>query len=81
MTIHLMTLRAVIARTSLSRTTLYRLQASGAFPHSIPVSIGRVAWIESVVDESIVREIIPQLKKVGAEGIIELPINKIIQKT
>jgi ATP phosphoribosyltransferase len=34
--------------------------------------------IESVVDESIVREIIPELKEAGAEGIIELPLNKII---
>ena len=34
--------------------------------------------IESVVDEVVVREIIPQLKKAGAEGIIELPLNKII---
>ncbi|MDD4873328.1 MAG: ATP phosphoribosyltransferase [Kiritimatiellae bacterium] len=34
--------------------------------------------VESVVDEKIVREIIPQLKKAGAEGIIELPLNKII---
>lgn len=34
--------------------------------------------IETVVDESIVREIIPQLKKAGAEGIIELPLNKVI---
>ncbi len=34
--------------------------------------------IESVVDESVVREIIPQLKKAGAEGIIELSLNKVI---
>jgi len=34
--------------------------------------------VESVVDEKVVREIIPQLKKAGAEGIIELPLNKII---
>jgi ATP phosphoribosyltransferase len=34
--------------------------------------------VESVVEESVVREIIPQLKKAGAEGIIELPLNKII---
>ena len=34
--------------------------------------------IESVVKESVVREIIPALKKTGAEGIIELPLNKII---
>ncbi len=34
--------------------------------------------IETVIDESVVREIIPQLKKAGAEGIIELPLNKVI---
>jgi ATP phosphoribosyltransferase len=34
--------------------------------------------IETVVEEAIVREIIPQLKKAGAEGIIELPLNKVI---
>lgn len=35
--------------------------------------------IESVVKESVVREIVPQLKNAGAEGIIELPLNKIIK--
>jgi ATP phosphoribosyltransferase len=35
--------------------------------------------IESVVEEKIVREIIPELKRVGAEGIIELPLNKVIR--
>ncbi len=34
--------------------------------------------IETVVDESVVREIIPKLKRVGAEGIIEIPLNKVI---
>lgn len=34
--------------------------------------------IESVVDEKIVREIIPLLKEAGAGGIIEIPLNKII---
>lgn len=34
--------------------------------------------VETVVDESVVREIIPELKKAGAEGIIELPLNKVI---
>lgn len=34
--------------------------------------------IETVIDETVVREIIPQLKKAGAEGIIELPLNKVI---
>ena len=34
--------------------------------------------VESVVPETVVREIIPKLKKNGAEGIVELPLNKII---
>ncbi len=34
--------------------------------------------IETVVDEPTVREIIPKLKQAGAEGIIELPLNKVI---
>jgi ATP phosphoribosyltransferase len=35
--------------------------------------------IESVVEERVVREIIPQLKRAGAEGIIELPLSKVIR--
>lgn len=34
--------------------------------------------IETVVDETVVREIIPRLKSAGAEGIIELGLNKVI---
>lgn len=38
------------------------------------------AWValETIIDEKIVREIIPQLKKAGAEDIIEYPLNKVI---
>ena len=38
------------------------------------------AWlsVEIVVDESIVRDLIPELKALGAEGIIEYPLNKVI---
>lgn len=34
--------------------------------------------IETVIDEAVVREIIPQLKSLGAEGIIEYPLNKVV---
>jgi ATP phosphoribosyltransferase len=34
--------------------------------------------VESVVEEPVVREIIPRLKEVGAEGIIEVPLNKVV---
>lgn len=34
--------------------------------------------IEVIIDEVVVREIIPQLKEMGAEGIIEYPLNKVV---
>ena len=34
--------------------------------------------VETIIDEKIVREIIPQLKAPGAEGIIEYPLNKVV---
>jgi len=51
---------------SLQAPTLNQLASEGWFS------------IESVVDESIVREIIPQLKDAGAEGIIEIGLNKVV---
>ena len=38
------------------------------------------AWvaIDVIVDEKVVREIIPQLKAQGAEGIVEYPLNKVV---
>jgi len=35
--------------------------------------------VETVIDEKLVRKIIPQLKAAGAEGIIEYSLNKLIQ--
>lgn len=38
------------------------------------------AWVavDTVVDEYIVRDLIPKLKKAGAKGIVEYPLNKVI---
>ena len=38
------------------------------------------SWValETVIEESIVRQIIPELKAAGAEGIIEYALNKLI---
>jgi ATP phosphoribosyltransferase len=36
------------------------------------------AAIETIIDEKIVRVLIPDLKKAGAQGIIEYPLNKVI---
>ncbi len=34
--------------------------------------------VETIIDEHVVRELIPQLKRAGAEGIIEYPLNKVV---
>ena len=34
--------------------------------------------VESVISEQVVRDLIPELRQAGAEGIIEYPLNKII---
>ncbi len=34
--------------------------------------------VETIIDENVVRTLIPALKKAGAEGIIEYPLNKLI---
>jgi ATP phosphoribosyltransferase len=43
-------------------------------------SLYETPWfsVETVVDTSLVRDLIPQLMKAGAEGIIEYPLNKVI---
>ncbi|MGE5308601.1 MAG: ATP phosphoribosyltransferase [Deltaproteobacteria bacterium] len=42
--------------------------------------LSRGDWfaVETVIDEKVVRTLIPALKKAGAEGIIEYPLNKLI---
>ena len=50
MSTRLLPLRSVIDRTSLSRTSIYRLQALGEFPKSVPLG-GRVSWVEAEVSE------------------------------
>ena len=34
--------------------------------------------VETIIEESVAREIIPALKATGAEGIIEYPLNKVV---
>ncbi len=49
--------------------------------HSPTISqLSDAGWyaLEVIIDEKTVRDIIPKLKSVGAEGIIEYPLNKVI---
>ncbi|RKY85327.1 ATP phosphoribosyltransferase, partial [candidate division KSB1 bacterium] len=34
--------------------------------------------VEVIIDEKVVRDLIPKLKRAGAQGIVEYPLNKII---
>ena len=43
-------LKTVLARTGLSRTTLYRKMTEGTFPRNIRISIHGAGWHETAVD-------------------------------
>ena len=56
------------------------LKALPALRNPTISSLSQKGWIavETIVDEHVVREFIPKLKAVGAEGIIEYPLNKVV---
>ncbi len=47
-------------------------------PTISPLSNPDWVALETIIDESVVREIIPLLKELGAEGIVEYPLNKVV---
>jgi len=47
-------------------------------PTISPLSNPEWVALETIIDESVVREILPQLKSLGAEGIVEYPLNKVV---
>lgn len=71
----LLKMNAEESKTALISSILPSLHSPTINPLS---SSGWVA-IETVIEEKIVREIIPKLKEAGAEGIIEIPLNKLIR--
>jgi ATP phosphoribosyltransferase len=52
---------------SLKSPTISKLQAEGWYS------------VSTIVDESVVRDIVPELKAAGAEDIVEFPLNKIVE--
>jgi ATP phosphoribosyltransferase len=56
------------------------LQTLPALRNPTVSSLSLPGWVavETILDEHVVREIIPLLKAAGAEGIIEYPLNKIV---
>jgi len=47
-------------------------------PTISPLSEEGWVAVETVIDEILVRDMIPDLKNLGAEGIIEYPLNKLV---
>src|SRR5580692_4614598 len=47
-------------------------------PTISPLSNANWIALETIIDESVAREIIPRLKSLGAEGIVEYPLNKVV---
>ena len=47
-------------------------------PTVSPLTISGWIALEVVVEEKVVKKMIPELKRAGAEGIIEYPLNKLI---
>jgi ATP phosphoribosyltransferase len=56
------------------------LKALPALRNPTIARLAHPGWVavETIIDEKVVREIIPQLKELGAEGIIEYPLNKVV---
>jgi len=53
----LISAKEVCRRTSLSRASLYRLMAQGAFPKPVPLHGVRKAWVEAEIDAWVVARI------------------------
>ena len=56
------------------------LQSLPALRNPTISSLSQKDWVavETIIDEHVVREMIPKLKAAGAEGIIEYPLNKVV---
>jgi ATP phosphoribosyltransferase len=56
------------------------LQTLPALRNPTVSSLTLTGWVavETIIDEHVVRELIPRLKAAGAEGIIEYPLNKVV---
>lgn len=66
---------------NIAQKNLDRLLASlPALRNPTIAQLSQPGWVavETVIDEQVVRDLIPQLKSAGAEGIIEYPLNKVV---
>ena len=69
-------LKMNVARKNLARL----LKTLPALRNPTISRLSQAGWVavETIMDEHVVREVIPKLKAAGAEGIIEYPLNKVV---
>ncbi|RSY79359.1 AlpA family phage regulatory protein [Sphingomonas koreensis] len=60
-------LKTVLARTGLSRTTLYRKMGEGTFPQRVKISVHGAGWHESAVNRWIANPATWREKSAGSE--------------
>lgn len=86
-TIHLLLRAAIEAETMVGLKMNVRdsdltklLQSLPALRNPTVSSLSLPGWVavETIVEEAVVREMVPRLKASGAEGIIEYPLNKVV---
>jgi prophage regulatory protein len=58
-----LSMRQVLERVNLSRTTLYERMSAGTFPQSFPLGPKRVAFVESQVDAWMTAQISTPIKR------------------
>lgn len=47
----LISIKEVMSKTSLARSTIYRYISDGVFPRSVSLGANKVAWLEKEIDE------------------------------
>jgi len=69
-------LKMNVAKTQLPR--ILRLLPAMKRPTISGLSDAQWVAVETIIDEAVVRKLVPELKRAGASGIIEYPLNKVI---
>jgi ATP phosphoribosyltransferase len=72
----LVCLKMNVARKDLGK--VLDLLSSLKNPTLSPLSKGDWVALETIIEETQVRDLIPRLKRAGAQGLVEYPLNKVI---
>ena len=78
--VELLRTQGKVAALQLLEAARHRLDGLPALQRPTISDLADKDWVDvnSVLDESVVRNIIPRLKAAGARGLVEYPLNKVI---